>query len=663
LYEQYKNLKEDAPEDIYKVNLISEVKDRMGDIWIPCWFSPKQCSLFWVEDLKISDLQASFYCPSSYQTIKLFTVLRAGYSPVKTTPTQSRRRSWSGCPSGSAGRLELTTGSNKENQYDKWMIGYISGLFNPRSPSQKVFFQAAEARRVGIRTVIPVFLQDLDLDVTAPFHILSVSKFRFSLPPSSQTQRLVVDYTGALLSVTFKKSPSLLPVSASASVASATTSFTQTQDFDHLSQQRKNLLSQSPPSVPVPATAPASSQFFHNCTHFHSLEDITTLESILSKLDLEDFSSRSEWIPILDKDSNLLPRELYQILIRSLSATATATAPPTTRDKKEFELELQVAQQCAALIVLCWRIHPDGALCGGTRLTDNLFNKILTLLSRVLTPTTSSSAAILAIATPLDSAALIPLILLATHIARQADLNLTDATEAEEEAPGKLLLYLLSNDGDWTSLSEGLSSLLASLWFRNIMRQHRVCCAAVPPLVSSFSSSSPLLFHSQLSAIVTASASAVASERERRVLSDLFGIPSASLTTLIPLLCAWMSHLLRSSSFPSERIVTIRLMTTSLTLLLLIQQSPHPSPFVSPISFSVDWDLVHLSLSFLSAPSPSGSANRGRSLDTMTQLIDFLSFIFVELHWLRNQHNGSLYRDTILQVLPPLLLALTLWPP
>jgi hypothetical protein len=614
--DQSKILKEDPPDDIYKVNLISDLKDRsilVEDLWIPCWYSPKQHSLFWVEDSKVSDLQASFYCPSSYQTIMMSAIQRAGYFPVQT-PSQCRRRSWSG-PTRDSGRLDLTSGSNKENQSEKWMIGYISGLFNQRSPSQKIFFQAEEARRVGIRTVIPVFLQDLDLDATAPFLILSDSLFRFSLPPSSHTQRLIVDCTGALLSVSFKK---------------AIPSTSSTKD-SHLSQQR-NALSQFLPPAPSP-----SSHFFLNCTHFHSLDDMETLESILRNLDLGDLTSIAEWIPILDKDSNLLLRELYQILLRSLSSKAP----------KE-ELELQVAHKSSSLILICWKIHPDCVSCD-LRLTGELFNKILTLLSGTINAHLER---------------LIPLVHLANHIARYAHGGLS------HECPENLVLcnllqYLLSVEIA-SPLSEGISSLLSALWFRNILRHQILMIGSPSPC--DHPSSRCLLLHSQLASMVTAS------DGER--LANIFGVPHTplrfeALATLVPPVCTWTTRLLRLCSLPSDtsdkevrvredlsqRIVTIRLMVTSLTLLLLIQQSRNSSV----LSFSVDWDLVHHSLAFLISHK-NLSTHRTKFLETMTQLVDFLSFVFVDLGWLRNQDNGSRYRDTILQVtlgLPALVAPLT----
>ena len=595
-----KILKEDTLEDIHKVNLISELSDTfilMRNLWIPCWVSTKQNSLFWMEDSKASDLQASFHSPSSHQTILASTVQRAGYSPVHAA-LQCRRRSWGG--------TTLTSGSNKENQDERWMLGYVSALFNQRSSSQKIFFQAEEARRVGIRSVIPVFLKDFDLDVAAPFLILLNNQFRFSLPPLSQT--IIVDSTGAVLSVTFKKT---LPLSASK---------------DSALTQQKSALSQSLSSTP---DSTPSSHLFLNCTHFHSLHDIETLESILSNLDLEDPTSFAEWIPILDKDSNLLLRELYQILVRSLSF-----------DFAKGELELQVVRKSSSLVLLCWKIHPHGVPCD-THLTGDLFVKILTLFYGPLN-------------SHLDT--LIPLIHVAIHISRSSEGGLPDKGP-ENLVVGKFLQYLLSVEID-SPLSECVTSLLSTLWFRNILREQRV---GVPQLVDS-PSCCCILLRSQLSCIVSAS------DEER--LSDIFAIPSTplrfeALVALIPPVCTWTIHLLDrlSSSDTSDKgvrsredlfqqIVTLRLMVTSLTLLLLIQEKAKSSLLVFP----VDWSLVHHTLRFLLSHN-NLSSHRAEFLKTMTQLVDFLSFVFVDLGWLRNKDNGSRHRDTILQVThspPPL---------
>lgn len=553
----------EPPEDIYKVHLITTLPESgLINIWIPCWYSTNHNSLFWIEDLRVPDLQPSFYNPKTLQTILLKTVTTLGFSLAETPPHIGR--SWGG----------QLLDTDKENQVKFWLICYLSCLFDKRSPSQKVFLSPNDARIAGVRSVIPIFLDpSWCSDKSSPYLIVPSPTIFFSLSSFLHSRELIIDYSGTAISVTFQSKPILTTC-------------------DRIFFSRAT-----------------NASVFFNSTHFHSVDDIVTLKNIFLSLNFEDNFSTLEWIPILQKDSSLLLRELLQILFRALTVV-------------DQQAEQQVLTECSHLLKLCWKIDPYGAI-GDFPETDAFFRTVVPLLN---VSTFHTLPIVPHIASVLE------------YIARQTPITHHMVTSSSYASViDSLVSYLLNTENHDPQTNRCLQSLLSTLWFRNILN----CLPSIPEMATS--PSSTYCLHQQLILIFEANSSDV---------SKIFGTFSGShvfdtLATLIPPVCSWMSQVFLLNNVDlNENCYTLRYLTSALTLLLIIQQSTN-----STINFFPDWELLHHCLNFLLLHKAQMKVVYYLScVQTMIQLVDFLNYVFVHLEWLQKSSNCKLYRDTILQV-------------
>jgi hypothetical protein len=476
--------------------------------------------------------------------------------------------------------LGSATGANKENQDEKWVIFFASRIFDTKASLQKIYLRPEEARRAGVSSVVPVFVLDPpEVDPNSPFVVLPSAKVILSIPLSLSRShpKLVVDSGGAVLSVVFKSS--------------------------------QNTVTQ-PLSLPLPSVFAAS-------THFHSLDDLKTLEEVFRKLDFEDSISISDWVPIVNKDSFLLLRELVEILFR-------CTTSYYSKD------ETEIVKRTSTLIVLCWEINGRQGISGEESLS--LFHHLMNLFSSTLK---------LSDANYLEE--LVPVINLAKILARRS-INLTSSTEDLET--NRLVVSIACDRILATELSSPLTKCLipftATLWFRNLLSHTRAT-------------------HDFCSGVCTSAELSQIAQSEHTSLSEIYGVRSEdflieTLLTLTAPACSWMTnHLFQLTSDessvrdPSDRFTTLRYLAVMVTLLLSIQQ------FVgSRISFTPRWDLIQQSLFFLMTYNgfcPLSSEAYSSRLSCMIQIVDFLSFVFLDFGWLRKKENSAQHRDTILQVL------------